>query len=135
MDELNVWMEGACYIGDPCYVFTDSQWDKIMEETNVFGAGDNTDIKFDGTFFVDGIECAVADTAYGDGVYDVRVNGEFLTSIGVDAGCIAIIPINAIPDSMLREACRLGVIVDQGYIPVSAENGVFNFGAIRIDTN
>lgn len=132
--KMKTLIDGLCYIGDPCYVFSHDEWDEIMEKTNVFGYGRNKEINFNGTFTMYDDKCAVSSTAYGDGEYQVKVNGVGVTTIGVDSGSIGIIPLTAISRDKLEDAVRLGFIIDQGFIPVEAENGVFRFGKVTIDT-
>ena len=135
MSKFSGWVDGpSIYVGDPCYVFTDSEWDEIMAETNVFGFGDNHKIKFDGNFWANGRKCVVAATADGDGSFLAYAGNAYIGTVGVDSGSIAAIPVSAISDEMLREAARLGFIVPDDAMLVIAEDGNFQFGNIKIDT-
>lgn len=70
---------GTYYIGDPCYIMSDIDYDK-MGETN--------DWELSGVFDINGSKVAVDHTAYGDGSY----HGSDGTEFGVDAGIIGIVP-------------------------------------------
>ena len=76
------------YFGDPCYALNDAlyqlwlDWGKENERKT--GRYDN-----DGKFVNNGTDIIVVDsTAYGDGCYSGRQ-----MSYGVDAGCLAVIPL------------------------------------------
>ncbi len=135
MDTLFTDMDGACYIGDPCYVFTHEQWNRIMEQTNVFGYGDKKDIDFEGVFYINGEKCGVASTTYGDGVYEAKVGGRVIANLGVDSGTLGFVPIKAISDECLREAMKFGIILNQEWVKAICEEGVFHFGVVTINTN
>lgn len=79
---------GTYYVGDPCYIIPDEMWDDYIAEM------------FDGYTSLGPVFCIqykqfrtfVFDTAYGDGVYPISINGVETASFGVDAGCYSLIP-------------------------------------------
>ena len=76
------------YFGDPCYALDEKLYNEWL------AWGDEREKKEgrwcnDGKFVHDGMDIMVVDsTAYGDGCY-----GGIHTSYGVDAGCLAVIPL------------------------------------------
>jgi len=91
------------YFGDPCYALDEKlysawiEWGREREKTE--GRWCN-----DGKFFHDGKEIMVVDsTAYGDGFYRGK-----LMSYGVDAGCLAAIPLEYCTKEGFEE---LGLVV------------------------
>lgn len=76
------------YFGDPCYALREDLYDKWIEWGE---EREKTEGRFcnDGKFVYKGKEIMVVDsTAYGDGCY-----GGIRTNYGVDAGCLAVIPL------------------------------------------
>lgn len=74
---------GIYYVGDPCYVVSYDNWDKLIAETNCFA---------DEEFTFKGKRCFVSGTAYGDGrYYDYQGRGYC-----VDAGLIGVMPIEVV---------------------------------------
>lgn len=76
------------YFGDPCYALSEDLYNEWI------AWGDEREKKEgrwcnDGKFVHDGMDIMVVDsTAYGDGCY-----GGIHTNYGVDAGCLAVIPL------------------------------------------
>ena len=73
---------GAYYIGDPCYIF-DKSWGDILDITDYFQYESNT---------INGMECFIHSTSYGDGIY----YDNFGKAYAVDAGVIGCLPIDCI---------------------------------------
>ena len=114
---------GKYYIGDPGYLFDDKTWEEIGVLTDYFNKS--------GIFNYKGFEFAGGHTAGGD--------GEFIDSkgylYGVDAGCLACLPIKmmllcdvAPPTGSFR------IVKFQHEFEVLIKEGVFKFGHVRINT-
>jgi hypothetical protein len=113
--------KGTYYIGDPCYVVSDDNWDKLLDNTDFFQNEDQS---------YKGYQILAGDTAYGDGTYTDNYRREY----GVDAGLIGIFPIEAV-DNKYGNVEELGSIVEfEEDFVVEINNGVFKFGNIIINT-
>lgn len=119
---------GDYVIADPCYVLDRDVYDRLLKDTDYFmmNSVDRGGVMVD---TVSGKYFAVFGTKYGDGIYDD--NKGF--SYGVDAGCIACIPV---------EMCKLDG--DNSYInpvkfarhfDVYYEDGLIVFGDVIINTD
>jgi len=109
--ELSSLPQGKYIIIDPCYVFGDSYFDpKFWDEFCAFSYPDGH--KSRGPFAVemDGKKWFTWSTAYGDGCYPVTQNAKLLGSAGVDAGCLAMIPLELL--NGLEYDHELGVEVE-----------------------
>jgi hypothetical protein len=80
MCQLNA---GQYYIGDPCYVIADDEWDDFL---GVFISSDSGFFEYKGHSFF------VSNTAYGDGSYE----DNFGNTYPVDAGLIGAIPMELV---------------------------------------
>ena len=93
------------YFGDPCYALKEDLYDKWCE----WGCErERTEGRYcnDGKFVYEGKEIMLVDsTAYGDGCYP----GSSM-SYGVDAGCLALIPLEFCDEEKLANAEDLGMI-------------------------
>ena len=119
---------GKYLIADPCYVLDYDTYDRLLKETSYFmyESVDRGGVMVDkqsGKFF------AVFSTKYGDGLYRDGKGFKY----GVDAGCIACIPV---------ELCDKGE--DNEYInevefardfEVRYEDGLIVFGDVIINTD
>ena len=126
---------GRYYIGDPCYVVADKDWDTLIDETGCFGIEgyEATGFWDDGLFKYNGKVCFANGTAWGDGEYDAEGTS---VSLGVDAGLISIMPIECIGENEMPDTVRLGVVVEfKDAFNAYYEDGVFHFGHIVVDTN
>ena len=120
---------GKYYVGDPCYVFTDKEWDELIEQTYCFGC----EIKNipegylnTGVYNYKGMKFFADGTAYGDGCFYDNHDREY----GVDAGLIGIVPFE-----ILSTGGSGGQIIEfEQDFYVSAEGGIFHFGDITINT-
>lgn len=118
--------KGKYFIADPCYVLKSNEYHRVLEETNHFGD--------DGGVFTDSVtgdRFSVFITRWGDGLYSDQYNFHY----GVDAGCIACIPVSMADSSSIERNPYIN-IVDFNYdFIVSSFNGMLRFGHIEIDTN
>ena len=120
-------MSGRIWIGDPCYVMKDREWDRmnqLMFESDGSGSNQMYEIEFaDGKryqFFV----WHVGD----DGEYSVMIQGAKLGSVGVDSCCLAFMPTELVdrlmeiyPDNQGIAGCVVTVPVPE--IPESVSRG------------
>jgi hypothetical protein len=129
---------GKYWIGDPCYLFRDDLWSELC---NIFyppdyienGSVDSAVFEYDGNYFWYG------STAFGDGSYPVRKNHAFIKNVGVDAGCLSIIPLNMaekLKDNFSDNCFDAGAIVDVGLnFNVYYNGGNFEFADFSVKTN
>ena len=115
---------GTYYIGDLCYVMS-PEWDEVCKLT----------IKnhecLEGLFqLTDGRQFFLGHTRYGDGNYPDNLGNVY----EVDAGLIGIISVSDISDSELENLTDGVVHIFNEPFPVSACDGLFNFGHIKMDT-
>jgi hypothetical protein len=71
---------GKYYIVDPCYLWSGSDWDKVLEDTDYFNKN--------GMHEVFGEKCIVVGTQYGDGEYYDDEGNRYM----VDAGIMGVMP-------------------------------------------
>jgi len=133
MTRKHIFPAGEYYIGDPCYLIPDEDWDGVLEATNFFGVGDGDAIDFDdGLYHWNGRTCFTAFTKHGDGCYGNKCGS---VKVGVDSGTIGIIPLER---KDLIEALFLPYTVIRRFgkkFEVWEEDGVFHFGnKIKINT-
>lgn len=119
---------GEYYIGDPCYILHEDQYDTLLDETDFFmlGSVDRGGIMFDkatGKYF------SVLGTKYGDGCY--RGNNGF--NYGVDAGCIACIPVEMVSEPRYVE--EVTAVNFNRDFEVRYEDGLIVFGDVIINTD
>jgi hypothetical protein len=123
---------GGVYFGDPCYVVpgwdddvdlweqlcnkmfaktTKTNWatgEEITTHEEGFDARNNIRV-----VDVDGEKFYMWSTSYGDGCFPITLNDKVLDRLGVDAGCLSIVPMNLINKwGKERDAQRLGYIYD-----------------------
>jgi hypothetical protein len=116
---------GEYYIGDLCYVMH-PEWDEFCSLTIV------GNIVLEGNFSLkDGRKFFFGCTAYGDGMYTDSCGRKY----PVDAGLIGIISVNDITDTELKNLKSGNVVTFTKAFDVTAENGVFYFDDIFIDTS
>ncbi|MCL2092994.1 MAG: hypothetical protein FWH12_02260 [Treponema sp.] len=123
------------WIGDPCYVISDTLWDSVCEQT--FTGDEET--AFVITFTRDQVEDAEillppedaplqflqCGTMYGDGEYQSETAYEY----GVDSGTLGVVPDYLIPMECHEDAERLGKYFDvDGEITLETDGeGTFTF--------
>jgi len=108
------------WIGDPCYVIADEFWHDVC---NQIFAGTNDEVNH--VITVGGKPFIQCGTMYGDGVYTSMSGFEY----GVDAGCLAVVPIDMIAPEKMGEAERLGKFFEAAdYVALMTnEKGIFSF--------
>lgn len=130
---------GRYWVGDPCYVLDGGNgwdWQKLLDQTNYFGLMDNEGNcrprwAQAGEFELKGMRMAASPTLYGDGCYETdNLNGRRL---GVDAGLIACIPEEMLPNG---EGTDLGefVVIREPFTVFFSEKGVIQFGPVKVYT-
>jgi len=108
--------KGDYYLGDPCYIIQDSDWDNLLESSDCF----RKPVGIVRTFQV-----LAFSTAFGDGEFKDNYNNSY----SVDSGLIGLVPVEFNP-----EADSTKVSFKKPTICRSVE-GVLIFGNIVIDTN
>lgn len=124
---------GRYYIGDLCYVMTDTEWEEFCSLTI------KENMCLDGEFtFKDGRRFATYGTAWGDGVYYDQYGREY----SVDAGLIGCIKVDDIVAEKYDNIEELGNISDFGveFSPTGGRgmhgwDGVIKFGGLQIKTD
>jgi hypothetical protein len=119
---------GEYYIGDPCYILDEDQYDVLLTETQFFmqGSVDRGGVMFDK---VTGKYFSVFSTKYGDGCY--RGNNGF--TYGVDAGCISCIPVEMVSEPRY-DTDVTAVQFDRDF-EVRYDDGLIVFGDVVINTD
>ena len=87
-------LAGNYWIGDPCYIFSDKTWDKLIKKTGCFGLDEKQNLLLkdfdDGLFQYRGKKCFIGSTKYGDGCFlDERGNAYL-----VDSGSLGVVPVS-----------------------------------------
>jgi len=131
---------GTYFIGDPCYLIEDPDWDKIGDATNWFGSENN--IMFpdapvdwdDGLYHWNGLVCFASHTKYGDGVYH---DGGRKQEYWVDSGLIGVTPFDGNYPEKAGLGFSLGGLIKDFKKPVVVweEDGEFHIGRMIIRTN
>lgn len=115
---------GKYYIGDPCYVIPDGEWDEFVgamyEGRRMHPL---TEFEFKGNR----VWCH--STASGDGDYD----GSDGNSYPVDSGTLGAIPV-ALIDEDAVDGDMVFIEVDRAWVPMY-DNGTFYFNHITINTD
>ena len=119
---------GRYWIGDPCYRITED-WPIVCEQCAAVDWNDRDGIwvEAEGTLFI------LIGTAYGDGCYPLMKDGEMFKELGVDSGCLSIIPV--------RNDCSLGEYFDAYVVEMKepfefeAKGGNFTFGDYTVLTD
>jgi hypothetical protein len=133
MTRKHIFPAGEYYIGDPCYIIPDEDWDCVLKTTNFFGSTEVGGTDFDdGLYHWNGRTCFTAFTKHGDGCYGNR-KGDAM--VGVDSGTIGIIPFKKedeieglfYPYALLRTFGKKFLVWE--------EDGIFHFGSkVKINT-
>ena len=108
---------GKYYIGDLCYVVSDDNWDKLLDETNYLEDKNISYKEFP-------IWCN--STSYGDGTYTDREGREY----SVDAGIIGVMPVEA----MDQTSDGGNIIEFKNDFETDYCDGIFFIGDITINT-
>jgi hypothetical protein len=112
---------GRYFIGDPCYVFSDPDWDKLTRKY------------FEGLITFKGLDLFMCGTAHGDGAYPDK---EFKYNFGVDSGTLGAVPeaLWSVPESEFKEYGLIKEFTEP--FVCNCEEGYFTFGDIvEIDTD
>ena len=113
---------GRYYIGDPCYVIREEDWNKVCDE--MFKDSEDFEcmiIKIlEKPFFI-------GRTAYGDGTYRDQENHQY----GVDSGSLGAVPVEIIKNLGIDMFCY---DFPNGLV-ITYKDGNFDFGGIVINTN
>jgi hypothetical protein len=98
----NIDEENLIWFGDPCYVVPRELWDPFC----------GLDSKHQYKVNYKNLPCDffVWSTAYGDGEFDLKMNGEVIASLGVDAGMLSMIPMRLIKQWLIESGEKLGDI-------------------------
>jgi hypothetical protein len=118
---------GTYYIGDLCYVMTDSEWDEFCSLTI------NGNECVDGEFmFKDGRRFATYGTKWGDGEYRSNIG----TKHSVDAGLIGCFRVEDIRAEKYDDIESLGAIVTfDSDFRTKEEDGLIIFGDVVVNTD
>jgi hypothetical protein len=124
---------GKYFIGDPCYVIRDGDWQRFCEE---FLFDCDKAYTGDGYGVFDGRKVFAHGTAYGDGVYPATNNFEY----GVDSGTIGAIPVELCDPATVEDAVESGLGTVENFpnfFHCNYEEGRFSFndGELIIDTD
>ena len=110
---------GKYYIGDLCYEFTNEMWEKFCKKTS----------SVDGRVMFKGIDVWFTGTYMGDGLW-IANNGK---QYGCDSGSLGIFRVNDCVKSTNVPAYSHLEEFKSDFM-VSYNNGIFNFGHIKINT-
>ena len=126
------------WFGDPCYVVPNELWDSFC------GLDSKHQVKVN----YKNMPCDsfVWSTAYGDGEYELKKNGDVIASLGVDAGMLSMIPMRLINKWRIESGEKLGDVepgyFDGGYAlqgsfqgELVVKGGNMSFGDITILTD
>ncbi len=116
----NILPAGTYWVGDPCYVFTDEEWDTVLDVTDCFEREEAT---------INGHRFAATATVYGDGCYESNVGFMF----GVDAGLIGAVPVELVTMEV-DENSSLKVTFDRPFRVYRDSRGTIHIGHIEIET-
>jgi len=89
---------GKYWVTDPCYVYPESEWSDYCNNCD------------EGMKEYDGVAFFNWGTAYGDGEYEVERGGSLAGTCGVDAGLLAIIPVELAEKWGKRDYAELSLI-------------------------
>lgn len=107
------------WIGDPCYVISNEEWDDfcfaVIRKLD-YKTGDFIETEH-GTIFVWG-------TKYGDGTYKVKKNGKNIGYCPVDSGLLSVFPLDVAKKYLsISELEGNGVITEvKEFTPVAEDN-------------
>ena len=112
---------GKYFIGDASLIFSNRSWDEVMAAGKDFRDGE--------PFEFGGFTMWVAYTANGDGEYEDQNGNKY----PVDSAVLGAVPIELVEDPEHESS---GAILNApSGLEVSAEDGVFRFNEIVIDTD
>ena len=128
------------WFGDPCYVVPDEIWGPFCD----LWTNDKHQVKVN----YKNLPCDsfVWSTAWGDGEYGLKKDGDVIASLGVDAGMLSMIPMRLINKWIIESGEKLGDVepgyFEGGYIlpgsfqgELVVKGGNMSFGDITILTD
>lgn len=130
---------------DPCYIYPDEEWSDLCGcfEYEGFEKKKGNCRSLTPVSQCSGLEMFYKDsrfivigTAYGDGCYPIKKGRQTIGTLGVDAGLLAVIPLElAASWPEFEKNKRLGVIVEvKNDTTLEAKNGDFSFGGFSVET-
>jgi hypothetical protein len=136
--DAKIELSGKVYVGDPCYVINDSDWDHVCDLMINEDFDDRNKLR---VFEINNVKSYWFGTAYGDGCYSLLEN-KFpipIAMLGVDAGLLSLIPVEILketnPNFDLSKVEKFGHIIDvDKSMLYSLNNGNLEFGPYFIDT-
>ena len=120
-----------CYIGDPCYVIRGAAWNNIVKNHY------NLDHTENSHHIVNGHDCYLFNTAHGDGLFQLKDGETVVAYLGVDAGMIGAVPLEAIPDIDVLTGLQLGYVadIDLSSDTCKSDDGDMTFGPYTVKTS
>lgn len=119
--------KGKYYLADPCYIMEGQQYQANLLKSNYFNLDNRGGISTD---IHTGLMYAVFSTAYGDGQYDDNMG----RSYGVDAGCIACIPVGMVDAPKYPDLVHVQEFAEDFEVDVD-NHGMIYFGDVQINTD
>ena len=135
--------EKGVWIGDPCYVVPEELWGSFCNAWMAYEKKHEdlprcyiaeTHDEYSGRGFYSW------STAYGDGCYQLYVNNEPVAKLGVDAGCLAAIPVELLDEWNKRHGLGdfegLGHVVESKHLhgEIVMDGGDLFWGDVRLPT-
>lgn len=102
--------EKGFYVGDPCYVLTTADYNKISPNGSLIGSNEYNGYKVVANY-----------TAYGDGTYEDNYENFYC----VDSGTIGIIPYELCPKKDIKFLNEVGHFFEGNTASVEFNDGVF----------
>jgi hypothetical protein len=115
------------YIGDPCYVIHGNAWTEIVKNHYK----NNTENPH---HVVNGHDCYLFTTAHGDGLFQLKDGQTVVAHLGVDAGMIGAVPVDAVTDLDMLD---LGYVADINLSSdtCKSDDGDMTFGPYTVKTS
>jgi len=138
LENSMVKLNGEYWIGDPCYVFSDEDWQKLVKlmfpTHNTPDFNDSNNIR---VVDVDGHLCYLFGTAYGDGSYELLSHtAAEIDILGVDAGMLSMIPVTLLKEKGWEiDDCGVVKSFKNANARMTVENGNFRYERFSICTD
>lgn len=130
---------GKYLITDLCYVYPKKEWGKYCEL--IFPSGNSRGIDRDGAVFsYNDIKFFSSGTAYGDGYYPITYKNETIGNCAVDAGCLALVPIELVKswqnnaEDLIKRKLAVMVEVNNDFV-ISSGGGDWEFDDYEVKTS
>lgn len=142
---LNVLPAGKYFVGDPCYVISDSKWGALLDQTGFLGLyatpesmRQNMD-RYDGNkcgmWLFEGVAIGASSTKHGDGGYF----DQYGNCYSVDSGTLGVVPFEYIQATEKLNLSLLDGILRVVDFPTSFtveySDGIVFIGDIEINTD